>query len=133
MHILCDTHILLWAITDDSRLQTFAKEIILNKKNTIHYSLISMWEIQLKHQYKKQQMPISGREFLHYCEQAGFYRLGLTENHLIEFESLQLFENHKDPFDRLLLSQSINESYNFMTHDEKFKQYLNEYKNIILV
>ena len=49
MNILLDTHIALWAISDDERLSEEAKEIILDPDNTIYYSAVSVWEVLLKH------------------------------------------------------------------------------------
>ncbi|MBQ1197393.1 MAG: hypothetical protein IIX47_02170 [Spirochaetaceae bacterium] len=49
MDILLDTHILLWSINDDPRLTEKAKNLIFSKDNTLYYSIISMWEVAIKH------------------------------------------------------------------------------------
>lgn len=49
MKILLDTHMLLWALTDDPKLPQKAREIIEQDENDIYYSMISLWEIELKH------------------------------------------------------------------------------------
>lgn len=71
MNILLDTHIALWLLADDSRLSDVARNLIQNPDNEIFYSVISMWEVSIKHTAAK-NIPISGKEFLLYCEAAGF-------------------------------------------------------------
>ncbi len=48
MNILLDTYILLWALSNDDRLPEKARELIENTENRIYYSLISLWEVELK-------------------------------------------------------------------------------------
>ena len=49
MNLLLDTHIALWALNDDPSLSEKAKELILDPDNTIYYSMVSVWEVLLKH------------------------------------------------------------------------------------
>lgn len=49
MKILIDTHIAIWAVLNDPKLPSKAKEIILNEDNDIFYSTASIWEITIKH------------------------------------------------------------------------------------
>lgn len=49
MRLLLDTHIVLWAITNDERLTQKAAEWIANGENEVFYSLLSVWEIAIKH------------------------------------------------------------------------------------
>ena len=48
MKILLDTHILIWLHTNDSQLSERARKIILDPTNTIYFSSINIWEIQMK-------------------------------------------------------------------------------------
>ena len=48
MKILLDTHILLWALSDDERLSEKARKAVENEDNEIYYSIISLWEVELK-------------------------------------------------------------------------------------
>lgn len=124
MELLLDTHILLWALTDDDRLPVKARELIENQKNSIYYSIASMWEVSIKNALKK--LPVSGVDFMHYCEQAGFRKLPVDDRHVASLETLSKKENtppHNDPFDRILLSQAKADCMLFVTHDEKFACY----------
>ena len=61
MNILLDTHILLWALSNDDRLPGKARELIENTENRIYYSLISLWEVELKHLAHPDAMPVCAK------------------------------------------------------------------------
>ncbi len=48
MKVLLDTHIILWALRDSSRLNPEWREIIIDTKNSVYVSVISLWEIIIK-------------------------------------------------------------------------------------
>ena len=60
MRILLDTHVALWAITDDERLPTRVRELILEARNEVYVSAASVWEIAIKHSLAREDMPVSG-------------------------------------------------------------------------
>ncbi|MBP3741638.1 MAG: type II toxin-antitoxin system VapC family toxin [Treponema sp.] len=122
--ILLDTHIILWMFEGNEKLSQKARTIISDNIDSIYYSVASMWEVQIKYGIKK--MPISGREFMHYCEQSGYHKLPVDDMHIIELGNLQREEGaipHNDPFDRILLSQAKAEGFSFVTHDPLFRAY----------
>ncbi len=45
MKVLIDTHIAIWAISDDPKLPKVAKDILLDENNEVYYSTASIWEI----------------------------------------------------------------------------------------
>lgn len=122
--VLLDTHIIIWAMLNDSRLNDKMLKVILNPENRIFYSIASMWEVQIKYALKK--MPISGIEFMHYCEQSGYHKLPIDDSHICELAGLVRDESappHNDPFDRIMLSQAKAEGFIFLTHDPFFRGY----------
>jgi PIN domain nuclease of toxin-antitoxin system len=122
--VLLDTHIILWAMSKDSKLNTKMRDIILNPNNRLFYSIASIWEVQIKYALKK--LPISGIEFMHYCEQSGYHKLPIDDLHVVELAGLQRDESapaHNDPFDRILLSQAKAEGFTFLTHNPFFRGY----------
>ena len=122
--ILLDTHMILWAMLDDPKLNDKMRNIILDPNNTIYYSIASMWEVQIKYDIKK--MPISGIEFMHYCEQSGYHKLPVDDSHVVELAGLVRDEAapyHNDPFDRILISQAKAEGFTFLTHDSLLRGY----------
>ena len=122
--ILLDTHIILWAISKDKRLTNKIRNYLLNPNNEIYYSIASMWEAQIKYDLKK--LPISGTDFMHYCEQSGYHKLPIDDLHVKELAGLERDESappHNDPFDRIMLSQAKAEGFTFLTHDPLFRGY----------
>ena len=122
--LLLDTHIILWMLLGDERLSQKARELIKENIGSIYYSIASMWEVQIKYALKK--IPISGIEFMHYCEQSGYHKLPVDDLHVVELAGLQRDESapaHNDPFDRILLAQAKGEGMMLMTHDKKFLTY----------
>ena len=121
MNLLLDTHIALWALTDDPKLPDTARSLINDEGNRVFTSVATMWEIAIKHALKPDRMPLSGIEYLHFCEQAGYESLPIRESHVIALESLPAI--HSDPFDRILVSQARAESLVFLTHDATLADY----------
>lgn len=122
MKILIDTHIALRSLYDSGKLAKKSREYLSNPENEIYYSIISVWEVGLKHSIGKLEVP--AEDFTEDCENAGFQILNLKKEHLFEVEKLPFPEGgHKDPFDRLLLSQAKTERYGFLTEDENLLEY----------
>ena len=132
MEFLFDTHLLLWIIEGSDKLPSKVKDILVNPKNEIFYSIASMWEVAIK--YGKKKLDVSGREFMHYCEESGFRKLPIDDRHIIELESLRRLKEspyHNDPFDRLLLAQAKADNMLFITHDKMFLGYDEPYLTLV--
>lgn len=126
MKYLLDTHILIWFLTDNKLLSKSASEIILSPENEIFYSVISIFEIDMKRQNHPEDLPFSGEQVWRYCDELDFLPLILIPQHVLTVKNLNRPENvtpHKDPFDRLMLAQAIYEDMIFMTHDKRIAEY----------
>ena len=124
MRILLDTHVALWAIADDPRLQSDARSLISDAENTILVSAASIWEIAIKHALARggpNDMPISGRVALKHFASAGYETLAITAAHAAAVETLE--PRHGDPFDRLLVAQALSEPLRLLTHDRQVAEY----------
>lgn len=132
MKYLLDTHIILWALSGSKKLDSHIKDIIEDSQNTIYYSTVSPWEVELKHQ-KRKEFKLSGKQFIFLCDQNGLENIEIKNKHILELVNLKTnkMNNHNDPFDKILLAQAISENMIFITHDKKFKYYSN--KNIMIV
>ena len=127
MKILLDTHILLWYFDGDERLTLEARCKIEDQSNEIYFSALSIFEIDLKHTNRPDQMPYSGEEILGYCQQSGFKALPLDVEHTLAVKTLTRKENsppHRDPFDRLMICQAVVDNMLFITHDERIAEYV---------
>ncbi len=134
MDIMLDTHILLWALSGDPALPSKAKELIEDNENNIFFSVISLWETEMKHISHPTNLRVSGREVEEYCKGAGFSMLQLNTNCIYLLSTLCRPNSeppHKDPFDKILICQSIAEKMIFLTHDKLLGGY--GLKNIFIV
>lgn len=126
MKILLDTHIALWALSDDERLPILAKQLIDNKANTIMYSVISPWEVQIKHSNKPDRMPLDAFDFIASCGEADYHSLPVTNEAVLQLGTLSRSEEsmpHNDPFDRIMICQAKANDLVFLTHDAKLDGY----------
>ena len=121
MNLLLDTHLALWAITENTKLSKKARELLLAPHSTIWVSAVSIWEIAIKHGLGRVNMPISGKEALTYFQQAGYQFLSVEPEHSALVE--QLPSHHQDPFDRLLIAQALAEPMRLLTHDAMVARY----------
>lgn len=120
MKILLDTHILLWVLTDDPKLSIKARTLIENEDNEIFYSIVTPWEIEIKHLSHPNTMQLSAEQLVGYCEEADLRILPIKEKHIFAMAGLTRKEHvppHKDPFDRMLVCQASTEGMVFITHD----------------
>ena len=122
MKLLLDTHVLIWALGSPERLPEHITEMICSDNNDVYVSAVSLWEISIKHKKAPLKMPLSSVQVRDYCQRAGYVFLSVSVDSVSTFDSL-MFENNNDPFDQMLVSQSIVNNMKFITHDEKVKQF----------
>ena len=129
MKILLDTHILLWYFDDDKRLSQKARDIIEDGYNKIYYSILSVWEVEIKHKAHPDRLSMSGERFLEHCDKLGFIQVPVEVEHILEVKNLVRKDNtpqHRDPFDRLMICQAIVEDMIFITHDTRIAEYVTD-------
>ena len=122
MKYLLDTHIFLWWITDAPKLKQNIRDLISDKKNTLLLSSASIWEMMIKSNLNKLDLPDNPRLFIK--EQVALnsiYILNVTFDHSLEVYGLP--EIHKDPFDRMLIAQAGFEGLTIITTDSLITQY----------
>ena len=122
MNILLDTHIAVWAITDDLRLSAKARRLLLDPDNNIYISAVSTLEVNNKRKSKSNNLEFTTEQFINCCEAAGYIQLPLHSKHFLAENTLLWKgpgEEHKDPYDRLLIAQAKSENFRLMTHDSK--------------
>lgn len=121
--IIVDTHLAYWAVADDEKLPQLARTL-LSSGEKICFSVVSMWEIELKHRKNPEKMPISGKQFYLACIEAGMNVISIRPRHIFALDNILSDENyHNDPFDHLLLAVAKEEKGILLTHDEKLKHY----------
>jgi PIN domain nuclease of toxin-antitoxin system len=124
MNLLLDTHTLLWAYWGDSQLSSTATSLIIDPANTIHVSPASYWEIAIKMGLRKLTLTESFLDFVeHAIFDNGFQILPIVPAHVAALIDLPRISTHKDPFDRLLISQSVAELMPVVSSDTAFDSY----------
>ena len=122
MRLLLDTSVFLWYLSGDSRLAAGVGEAIRSPDNEVWLSVVSFWEILVKHQLGRLPLPeaphsyVSNRRARH-----GIESLALDEEALVHLPKLP--EIHRDPFDRMLVCQAIEHEMSLVTSDDKLRAY----------
>ena len=118
MRLLLDTNAFLWWRDGSRRLSARISDAIRDPDNEISVSIVSLWEIAIKRGIGKLRFLEDFREVM--AEEA-FNLMSIAYPHLHALEMLPLL--HRDPFDRLLIAQSIAEDLPVVTNDGKFALY----------
>jgi len=119
---LLDTHTLLWIITDDQRLSKKAKKLFLDSNNSVYISIVSLWELVIKISLGKLRVEGEFEDFIKsHIIGNDITILNITVSHLGLLEKLPF--KHRDPFDRLIICQSMDENIPIITSDKAFKKY----------
>ncbi len=122
MRYLLDTCAWIFLLTDDDELSDRQKEVILNPDNTIYLSVVSAWEMTIKISKGKLKLPKSLDNLVfESCIKDGYIILDLDIFSVLNTKNLP--DYHRDPFDRMLISQAINNDLTIITTDSVFPQY----------
>ncbi len=124
MRLLLDTHIALWAVTDDPRLSATARNLIGDRANEVFVSVATLWEISIKFSLgrdRQNAMPIGSEPAQEYFLAAGYKLLDIVAAHVHALHNLPPV--HNDPFDRILLAQAYETPLRFLTHDQTLPLY----------
>jgi PIN domain nuclease of toxin-antitoxin system len=121
MKALLDTHTFLWAIAQEGKLSRRAQQIYKGS-NDLWLSVASVWEILIKVQTGRLLLPQpSGPYLVKKLIKDKIEVLPVTLDHVLRVESLPL--HHLDPFDRVLIAQSIEQRWPIITADPWFSRY----------
>lgn len=118
MRVLLDTHTLIWGLCEPERLNVKTKELLVNIDNIIFVSIASLWELQIKKSLNKITLPDN---FTSQLQEYGYELLNITHEHISKLDTIPMI--HRDPFDRMLISQSIYENIPLVTKDTEIIKY----------
>jgi PIN domain nuclease of toxin-antitoxin system len=121
LKLLLDTHTLLWWLKDDEQLGLRARALIADPGSDVLVSVVTLWEIALKVRLGKLEADIG--EVVRATERDGFSLLSITPAHLLALGALPLHSDHRDPFDHLLIAQSLAEGATFVSEDRNTPRY----------
>lgn len=123
--LLLDSCTLLWWLANEDALAPGARRQIADASRPVYVSVVSMWEILVKHSRGKIGID-SGRatawEFLDSAiAAAGFERIDLQPADVRHVSALPFI--HRDPFDRMLICQAIERGLTLVTPDRAIRRY----------
>ena len=121
MKLLIDTHLLLWASEASPRLPRIALRLFSDPANELVFSVASIWEISIKHAKGLKSFHAHPGTVWEGLLENGYIELPVLGKHAVEVDALPLI--HKDPFDRLLIAQSIVEGIVLLTADAHIARY----------
>ena len=122
MKYLIDTHTLIWIVTNNHRLSDNAKSLYLNSENEIFVSMVSIWELAIKISLRKMSIQKTLKDFINEDIMDNDIKiLNINTHHICNLENLPFY--HRDPFDRLIITQSVSESIPVISSDKIFDLY----------
>src|SRR3990170_6045875 len=122
MKLLLDTQAFLWWVMDEAALSTRARQLIQDGASVLYLSAASAWEISIKAALGK--LRLSGEPGKVITEQMaanGIHPLPIQVSHALHVYDLP--PHHRDPFDRMLVAQSLLEDLPIVTPDEHLARY----------
>ena len=122
LKLLIDTHIYLWAITDDRRLSASHRTLYVSEEHDLFLSVASVWEMLIKSGLGKLPLPQPASPWLvRQMEKNRVNLLGIRVAHLNELEALPPI--HRDPFDRMMVAQARAEKMPLLSADQEIRKY----------
>jgi len=121
VRLLLDTHLLLWAAGPSPHLSARARRLIDDPDNELVVSAASLWEIAIKSALRRPNFRLDAPLFRRNLLNNSYQELAVTGEHVVAVVALPLL--HRDPFDRILVAQSIVEGITLLTSDPRVAQY----------
>ena len=122
MKLLLDTHVFIWWSGEPNKLSEKVLNACENRANRLILSIVSIWEMQIKMQLGKLKLKRSLKELVKNQQDVNsLLILPVSPNHIFMLDNLPM--HHSDPFDRLLISQAIEEKLLLVSKDKKFSDY----------
>ena len=116
---LLDTHAFLSWLAGDRRLSKAARTAIADEQNTVFVSAASAWEIATK--FRLGKLPgahVIVSDIAGAVASQAFSPLPITVTHAQRAGGLR--NEHRDPFDRMLIAQSLAEGLVLVSNEKLF-------------
>jgi PIN domain nuclease of toxin-antitoxin system len=117
MRLLLDTHVVIWWYQEPKRLKNSTLALINDRNNSVFVSDVVIWEMVIKTSLGK----LKTLENLYKEIENDFDAMPIKTNHIHGISSLEFI--HHDPFDRLLIAQSVIENIPLITSDKQINRY----------
>ena len=121
MRYLLDTQTLLWWITKPNVLSPSMRDFLDDRSNELFLSVVIPWELAIKTRTGKLDAHQILREIEFGQLMQDLQVLYADISHVIRAGLLPL--HHRDPFDRLLIAQSLEEKLPLLSSDASLAPY----------
>lgn len=121
MKLLLDTQVLIWCDSEPHKLSAVANAAIRDPANEVWFSAASIWELAIKSRLGKLALTRPLADLIRVQKTYRIEELPVNSGHCLQIEALPLI--HKDPFDRILIAQTIVESAVLVTADQIIRNY----------
>lgn len=122
LDLLFDMHSFVWWADEPMKLSRAALAALEDENNRLFLSAVSIWEMQIKVQLGKMKLKLSLQGLIESQQRDNEVEvLPITTAHILRLDNLPF--HHKDPFDRLLIAQSMVEGLTIVTVDAEFPAY----------
>lgn len=118
--MVLDTHVLLWFLEDDPKLPPQIKQMI-EVSNDVFVSIIALWEVAIKLSIRKLELRFEFQKLTDFLTDLDIKILTISFEDIKRYVDLPLY--HRDPFDRILIAQSINHATSIVSADSVFDAY----------
>jgi PIN domain nuclease of toxin-antitoxin system len=122
MKFIADTHAFIWFVTDSPLLSPKAKGLFESSESVRLLSMASLWELAIKANLGKLTFAKPLGEFIPQQLVLNYIHvLDISMSHVLQVGTLPL--HHRDPFDRMIIAQSLVEDLPVLSNDEAFDAY----------
>jgi PIN domain nuclease of toxin-antitoxin system len=121
MNLLLDTHTLIWLLEGDSQLSLPALKLIEQPQNRLFVSMATLWEMGIKISLGKLAVTKSLADIHQGILNNGIDIIPVSFPHILRVSRLPF--HHKDPFDRIIISQAMEENLVIISKDGHFVAY----------
>jgi PIN domain nuclease of toxin-antitoxin system len=121
VRLLLDTQLVLWWLNGDPSLPKQVEPLVMAPGNQAYVSKASLWEMAIKRSLGKLDADLP--RIVEEIPAIGMRYLDIQPEHVLKLAELPTFDDHKDPFDRMLVAQSLAEPLMLLTTDSKLGRY----------
>jgi len=121
MDYLLDTHTLIWFINGYKELSSTAIKDIESDNVKNNVSIASLLEMAIKISLERLELSTSFEEITEQIIENNFRIIQINLDDVLTLSSLPFY--HRDPFDRMIISQTISNDFTLISKDRIFKEY----------
>ncbi len=122
MRLMLDTHALLWWDSEPQKFSPKAYAACMDPENNLHLSHASIWEMQIKVQNGKLKLRLPLADLIRdHQSRNGLVLEAIELPDILRLDALPF--HHRDPFDRMIIVQTMQRGFHLVTLDGLIEPY----------